>query len=101
MEQLDRPARGPEVDLRPDQAVRHRIEEPVVLDMIVDADTGQPPLGEFVRIARQGCQGMALDRLEQMPASDAEAADDMVVDALKGLGDGRIGLGQGKEGLVP
>ena len=101
MEQLDRAAGRPEVDLRPDQAVRHRVEEPVVLDVIVDADAGQPPLGELVVVARQRRQGRALDGLEQVAAGDAEAADDMIVDAVEGLGDGRVGLGQREEGLAP
>jgi hypothetical protein len=40
------------VDLGPDQAVRHRIEEPVILDVIVDADAGEPPFGELVGVDR-------------------------------------------------
>ena len=101
VEQLDRAAGRADVDLRPDQAVRHRVEEPVVLDVIVDADAGEPPLGELVLIARQGRQGRALDGLEEVPAGDAEAADDMIVDAVEGTGDGGVGLGEREEGLSP
>src|SRR5437763_4701816 len=41
-----------------------------------------------------------LEGLEQVAAGHAEAADDVAVDALEGLGDGRVGLGQGEEGPV-
>ena len=101
MEHLDRPAGRAQVDLLADQAVRHRIEEPVVLDVVVDADPGEPPFGELVVVARQRREGLALDGLEEVPAADAEAADDMVVDALHRVGDGGVGLGQREEGLVP
>src|SRR5687768_2352406 len=101
MEQLDRPACRPQVDLGTDEAVRHRVEEPVVLDVVVDADARQAPFGELVVVARQRGEGRALDRLEQVPAGDAEAADDMIVDAVEGIGDGRGGPGEGEEGLAP
>ena len=101
MEHLDRAAGRPEIDLRADQAVRHRIEEALVLDVIVDADAGEAPFGELVVVARQRRQRLALDGLEEMAAADAEAAHDMIVDAIEGAGDRRVGLGQREEGLVP
>ena len=79
-EDLDRAAGRPQIDLRADQAVRHRIEEALVLDMIV-ANPGEAPFGKLVVVARQG-RALALDRLEEIAAADAEAAHDMVVDAI-------------------
>ena len=69
--------------------------------MIVDADAGEPPLGKLVVVARQRRQRRALDGLEEMAAADAEAAHDMVVDAIERAGDRRVGLGQREEGLAP
>lgn len=45
MEDLDRPGRGPQVDLLTDEAMRNGIEEGVELDMVVGADTDEAPLG--------------------------------------------------------
>jgi hypothetical protein len=48
MEYLDRPRRGTGVHLLAEQAVWHRIEEALDLDVIVDADAG-----ENVRLRRR------------------------------------------------
>ncbi len=101
VEDLDRAAGGPQVDLRADQAVRNRIEEAVVLDVIVRADPHEAPFGELVVVARQRRERRALHRLEEMPAADPEAAHDMIVDALARAGNRRIGFGQREESLVP
>ena len=83
MEQLDGAAGRADVDLLADQAVRHRVEEALDLDVIVDADAGEPPFGELVVLARQRCQRRALDGLEEVAAADAEPAHDMIVDAVE------------------
>ena len=53
MEHLDRARRGPGVHLLADQAVRHRVEEALDLDVIVDADAGEMPLGILEIVLRQ------------------------------------------------
>jgi hypothetical protein len=57
MEDLDRAGRCSEIDLLPDDAVRHRIEEAVELDVIIGGDAHQPPVGEFVVVARNAREG--------------------------------------------
>ena len=48
VEHLDRARRGAGVHLLADQRVRHRVEEALDLDVIVDADAGEMPLGILV-----------------------------------------------------
>ena len=46
-------AGGANVDLLPDQAVRNRVEEAVDLDVIIERDAGEAPLGELIVVIRQ------------------------------------------------
>ena len=45
MEHLDRARRGAGVHLLADQGMRHRVEKALDLDVVVDADAGEMPLG--------------------------------------------------------
>ncbi len=69
--------------------------------MVIGADTGEAPFGELVVLAGQAGEREALDGLEEMAATDAKAAHDMIVDAIEGAGDRRIGLGEREERLSP
>ena len=59
VEDLDRAAGRPHIDLRADEAVRHRVEEALELDVIVRADPGEAPFGELVVVAGSGAQRLA------------------------------------------
>ena len=65
--------------------------------MIVDADTGEMPLGIFVVVPWQRLHERPLDRLEQLAAAHAKAAHLAIVHPLHGAGDGSIAFGQGEE----
>nr|POE54667.1 hypothetical protein CFP56_78537 [Quercus suber] len=99
VEHLDGAGREAHVDLLADQGVGHRVQEARGLDVIVEVDPRQPPLGEDVRGCRQRQQGRPLHGLEQGPAGGAEAAHEVGVDALHHGGDGGVALGQGEERL--
>ena len=101
VEDLDRLRGRSDVDLLPDQAVRHRIEEAVELNMVVGADPGKAPFGELVVFTRQAGERGAFDGLEEMAAGDATAAHDVIVDAIECAGDRRVGLLQREERLSP
>jgi len=49
---LDRPGCCPEIDLLADQAVRHRVQEARIFDVIVGGDAGKAPFGELVIVGR-------------------------------------------------
>ncbi len=101
MEHLDGARREADVDLLADQGVGHRVQEAARLDVVVEIDPSQPPLGEGVVLLRQRPQRRALDRLEQGAARGAEPAHAVSVDTLHHRGDGGIALGQGEERLAP
>jgi len=65
--------------------------------VIVDADTGEMPLGIFVVVPWQRLHERPLDRLEQLAAAHAKAAHLAIVHPLHGAGDGSIAFGQGEE----
>ena len=56
MEELNRAHRQPAIDLRAGEAIRHRVVVADELDVIVDADPDDLPLGELVTVHRQGQQ---------------------------------------------
>ena len=53
MEDLDRAARGPQIDLLADQSVGDGVEIAVILDMVIDAGASQAPLGELVILGQR------------------------------------------------
>src|SRR5208337_3219962 len=66
VEYLDGARGNAGVDLLADQRVRHRVEETLGLNlnMVVDADPGEAPLGILVVLLGQRLHGRPLDRLE-------------------------------------
>ena len=97
VEHLDRALRRPGVDLLADQRMRHRVEKALHLNVVVDADAGQMPLGILEIVLRQRSHHRTLDRLEQLGAAHADAAHLAVVHPLHRHGDGGVALRQGKE----
>ena len=97
VEHLDRALCRPGVDLLADQRVRHRVEEALHLDVVVDADAGQMPLGILEVVLRQPPHHRLLDRLEQLAAAHPEAAHLPAVHPLHRDSDGGVALGQGEE----
>ena len=89
------------VNLRADERVRHRVEEALGLDMIIEADPSQAPLGIFVILGRQGSERCPFDALEELAPAHAEAAHRMGVEALHRGRDRGVALGEREERPVP
>ena len=100
VEELHRAAGGPDVHLLADQPIGHAVEEALVLDVVVGAGPGQPPLGVLVVLGRKRRELRPLDGVEQLAAGDAQAAEAVIVDPVHGAGDGGVGFGQREEPLV-
>ena len=97
VEHLNRALCRPGVDLLADQGVWHRVEEALHLDVVVDADTGEVPLGILEVVLRQPPHHRLLDRLEQLTAAHAQAAHLAAVHPLHRDSDGGVAFGQGEE----
>ena len=80
--------------------MRHRVEEGLGLDVIVEADPGQAPLGVLVILGRQRPERRPLDALEELAPAHAEAAHLMGVDALHCVRDRGVALGKREERLT-
>src|SRR5688572_18501602 len=70
VEDLDGAAGQAHVDLLADQGVRHGVKEAGGLDVVVEIDSGKPPLGILVVVARQRSQGWMVDALEGLAPAD-------------------------------
>src|SRR6202007_3254644 len=80
--------------------MRHRIKEAVDLDVIVEADAGQAPLGLDIFAGRQLTKHWTLDGLKQLAPADAEATHRALVDPAQRLAARRIAFGQREKGEV-
>ena len=76
MEHLDGAAGQAHVDLRADQGVRHRVEEALGFDVIVEVDTGQAPFSIFVVLGRQRPERRPLDAFEERAGRPQGGASD-------------------------
>ena len=99
VEDLDGAAGQAHVDLLADQGVRHGVKEAGGLDVVVEIDPGEPPLGILVVVARQRSQGWPLDALEELAPADPETAHDVGIHALHRAGDRGVALGEREERL--
>src|ERR1700712_4512867 len=70
VEYLDGACGGAGVDLFADQRVRHRVEETLDLDMVVDADGREAPFGILIVLLWQRLHGRPLDHFEQLAPAD-------------------------------
>src|SRR5450631_1877724 len=97
VEHFDGARRDAGIHLLADQRVRHRVEEALGLNMVVDADAGEAPLGILVVLLGQRLHGRPLDGLEQLASADAQAAYLAAVHPLENDANRGIAFGQGKE----
>ena len=67
-EYLDHPVGQTHIDLSADQAMRHRVEGLVDLDMVIGMDLGRFPFRIVERCCRQRRKRRSLDLLEQLTA---------------------------------
>ena len=74
-EDLDSARRQADLDLLAGEAIRHGIEVPLDIDMVVDADASGAPLSEHVGFDRQRPEMGAVELLEQLPPRNPEPAD--------------------------
>jgi hypothetical protein len=94
MECLDGAGGDAQVDLGADQRVRHRVVEAVDLDVVVEPNAGEPPLGELVIALWQRSQRRPLNAGEQIAPAQAEAPHDVAVHAFEHLRNRAIGFGK-------
>src|SRR5580698_393596 len=57
--------REPHLDFAAGEAVGHAVEVSLDLDVVIDADAAQAPLGEGIRLARQSLEMWSIELLEQ------------------------------------
>src|SRR5271169_2394572 len=71
------------------------------LDMVVDADPADPPLGKAIGLRRQRVEVGPIELFEQRPAGDTEAPDRaFVIELPQQLADCRIEFSQTVEAMV-
>jgi hypothetical protein len=63
-EDLDGPGGQPDIDLGAGEAIGNALVIGVGLDVIIDTDAARPPLGEDVRLDRQGLERWTIDLLQ-------------------------------------
>jgi hypothetical protein len=67
------------------------------IDMIVEADLAQTPLGQTIGLGRQGLEPWGVDLLEQLATGAADVTQDaLIVEPDQQLSDGGVHFGQGK-----
>ncbi len=82
-------------------AVGYRVEVPFHLDVVVEPDLAQAPLGQHVGLRRQRLQPGLVHLLEQLTPGAADVAEHpLVVQPHEQLGDGGVHLGQAVEPSV-
>src|SRR6266581_8193418 len=81
--------------------MRHRVVEAFDLDVIVEPDAGETPLGELVIGWRQRAQRRPLDACEQILAAQPETAHEVAVDALEHEPDRVVCFTEREECLMP
>lgn len=101
VEDLDGASREAHLYLGADEAMRNAVIMRLDLDVIIDADPADPPLGEHVRALRQGLECRPVDLLQQLAAGHAEPPDrPFLVDPGQQLGDRRVDLSEAVESAV-
>ena len=100
-EQLDGVGGDARVELLADQPMRHRVVMAVDVDVIIEPDPPQPPLGIFVGLGRQRLQRRAVELEEQIAAADAQAAHRAGIEIGDQLADRLVQLGEREETAVP
>src|ERR1044071_7997978 len=70
------------------KAIRHGVEMTLELDMVVDADPTQTPLGKGIGLCRQGVEVRPIELFEQRSAGDPKPPDrTLVIELAQQLAD--------------
>jgi hypothetical protein len=72
---LNSARRQPHLDFAAGTVVRNAVEMTFELDMVVDADPAEAPLGKAIGLSRQRVEVGPIELLEQRPAGDTEPPD--------------------------
>jgi hypothetical protein len=92
---LDSARRQPDLNLAAGEAVGDAVEVSLDQDMVIDADTAQPPFGKGIGLARQLLEVRPLEFLEEGPAGDTEPTDrPHLIELMEQLADRRIEFSQ-------
>src|SRR5215831_19631418 len=98
---LDRARGQPHLDFAAGKAIRHAVEVTLELDMVVDADPTQTPLGKAIGLCRQGVEVRPIELFEQRSAGDPKPPDwSLVIELAQQLADRRIQFGQTVEATM-
>src|SRR5829696_943806 len=100
VEQLDGALCDARLDLLSQQAVRHRVVMAIDIDVVVERDAALAPLGVDVSLGRQRAECRPIKLVEQLAATDAEAAHWPAVELAEQRQDRAVQLGQREEALV-
>lgn len=94
VEQFNRMGADASVELVFDQRIGHRVVVATHLDMIVDVDAYQLPLGIFVGLNGQGSQRWAIKRFKQALPRTGQFLEGPVVEIDQEGFDGGVQLGE-------
>ena len=98
---LDGSGGQPHINLRPHEAVRHRVIMRTGLDMIVDPDTADPPFAIFVGLGRQGFERWTINLLQQLPTCLPKPPQGaLFIQPVQQCANRDIDLGQRIEGVM-
>ena len=101
VEDLDGTGREPHLDLGAGEAMRNAVVMLLHLDVVIETDAADPPLGEDVGGRRQWLERRPVDLLEQPAACHAEPPDrPFLIQPREQFADRRIDLGQAVEGAM-
>ena len=94
-------ARGqPHLDFAAGKAIRHAVEMTLELDMVVDTDPTETPLGKGIGFCWQRVEVRPIDLFEQCSAGDPKPPDrSLVIQLAQQLADRRIQFGQTVEAM--
>ena len=81
--------------------MRHRVKKAFDLNVIVEPDPRETPIGKLPVGVRQGLESRSLDALEQFAPAHAQPSHRAIVHAIEHAFDRRIDFGKREEGLVP
>src|SRR5215831_11393770 len=98
---LDGARRQPDLNLAAGKAIRHAVEVTFELDMVVDADPTQAPLGKAIGLCWQRVEVRPIELFEQCSAGDPKPPDrSLVIELAQQRADRRIQFGQTVEATM-
>jgi hypothetical protein len=97
MENLHGPLGEPDIDLLSQQGVWHGVIEPGDLNVIINTDPCQAPLGIFIVAIQQWLHCWKFDAVEQLAPAEAEMTHDASVELDQYLRDRSVAFDKGEE----